>query len=79
MDFKKFISDNKKILIIIGLIIIVVIIWRYLIQRHSILSDLRLESDLTTTTISTGHMCLDPAVQQKIADDSLIRQEHLCF
>ena len=68
MNFKKFISDNKKILIIVGLIIIAFIIYRYFLQKHNILSDLNLKNS-NRNNIFSKRICLDSKTQQQIAND----------
>lgn len=80
MALKDFFYNNQKIIIIIGLLIVAFIIYRYFWQEKDITKDLNLnslesrlsslESKLGSDSVANAAcQYLDPKVQQQIADE----------
>lgn len=80
MQFGKFYEEHKKLIIIVGLIIVAFIIYRYFWEKRSIAHDLGLgwkgtepvlipPTESTESTPSNDRNCLNPEIQKKIADE----------
>lgn len=71
MDIKQFAQKYRVIIIILGLLLLLFILYRYFIKKNGIFRNIRFDDrnkNANVTSIDKSK-CLDPKIQQQIADD----------